>query len=135
MATPPRLNEMRCPRCSRFHWIFDCDSRGAVLAGGTELLYSQREYECHSCGFRGAGFQVRRQSPPEFVLQPHQMYPMSVEAFALWVRVVKRHVPDSPLLKELGGRWRAAGPAFGLLNTCIVWLRFELSRFVTLHSD
>jgi len=87
--TPPRLTEIECPECYRTKWIIDSDYRGADLAGGVELGYSERSYSCSGCGRSGPGWSVKQQSPPAFLLQPHDMYPMTQAALVLSHRALK----------------------------------------------
>lgn len=97
--TPSRLAEVECPECRVSTWIIDSDYRGM---DGVFLAYSDRTYSCPGCGRRGAGWAVKQQSPPEFLLQPHDMYPMTREAFAFWVAILKAGFPDHRKLAELG---------------------------------
>jgi hypothetical protein len=108
MATPPRLVELKCPVCHAHHWEIDCDYRGAELVGQKELSYAERTYRCRPCGTSGTGYQVGQKSPPAFFLQPHPMYPMTVEEFDHWVAVVRENFPDHPRLRDLGARWYAS---------------------------
>ena len=101
--TPSRLTELRCPECQGSHWVLDSDYRG--MDGGF-VAYEERDYECPACGCSGRSFSVRRQSPPEFVLQPHPMYPMSQSDFDEWVHILRTHFPNHPLLEDLGGKFR-----------------------------
>jgi hypothetical protein len=77
MSTPARLTELECPNCRQLTWVMDPDFTG--MRDG--LLREQRPYRCAACGQAGPGWIVRRQSPPEFVLQPHELYPMTQDAF------------------------------------------------------
>ena len=97
--TPSRLNELSCPNCGHTNWIIDSDYRGT---DGLILPYALREYSCSECGNTGTGWKLIRQSPPEFLLQPHDMYPMTQAEFDRWVAILKTHFPDHPLLAELG---------------------------------
>ncbi len=97
--TPPRLNELTCPSCGHAHWIIDSDYRGI---DGIMLPYERREYGCRTCGNRGSGWTLIQQSPPEFFLQPHDMYPMSQMAFDRWVSILKANFPEHPRLAQLG---------------------------------
>jgi hypothetical protein len=56
----------------------------------------------------GTGYLVGAKSPPAFFLQPHPMYPMSVEEFDWWVAVLREHFPNHPRLGDLGTRWYAS---------------------------
>ena len=102
MSTPVRLVELQCPGCSAKHWEMDCDFHGT---DGAVVPYRTRHYRCPLCGVEGEGFRVQRKSPPEFFLQPHQMYPMSQTDFDFWVEIVKTHFPDHPLLAKLATEW------------------------------
>jgi hypothetical protein len=102
MATPGRLVELACPSCGSAHWEIDCDYRGAALAGKRELEYHERAYSCPSCKDRGPGWRVLQASPPEFLLQPHPMYPMARAAFDHWATVLVSHFPDHPLVPAIG---------------------------------
>jgi hypothetical protein len=66
------------------------------------LAYGERGYECRACRHAGPGWKVVQQSPPEFLLQPHRLYPMTQEAFDYWVAILKAHFPDHPVLSGLG---------------------------------
>jgi hypothetical protein len=105
VATPGRLVELQCPACGSAHWVIDNDYRGAQLVGQRELSYPQRTYTCSSCGVTSSGHHVLQKSPPEFFLQPHELYPMSREDFDHWLGVLKEHFPDYPLLREAYRRW------------------------------
>jgi hypothetical protein len=50
------------------------------------------------------------QSPPEFLLQPHQLYPMTQAAFDYWTTVLQTHFPTHPLVDEVGRRFRPCLP-------------------------
>jgi hypothetical protein len=97
--TPPRLSEVRCPRCDHVSWVIDSD---AVEIGGQTLPYSARRYDCASCGYGGPGWKVEQQSPPAFLLQPHNLYPMTKIAFDYWVEILRTHFPEHPALTRLG---------------------------------
>jgi hypothetical protein len=43
-----------------------------------------------------------QQSPHEFLLQPHDMYPMTHADFNHWVAILRADFPDHPCLAELG---------------------------------
>jgi hypothetical protein len=64
--------------------------------------YAERAYACRGCGVEGTGWQVLQQAPPEFLLQPHDMYPMTQAEFDRWVGVLRAHFPRHPRLSELG---------------------------------
>lgn len=100
--TPPRLSEIECPKCHRTTWIIDSDYRGARVMGGIELAYPERSYSCAGCGRSGPGWAVRQQSPPAFLLQPSNLYPMTRAEFNRWVAILRANFPDHPRLAELG---------------------------------
>jgi hypothetical protein len=101
--TPQRLIEFACPSCRATHWEIDSDYRGADLVGGKELGYPDREYVCPTCRGRQTGWRIVQASPPEFLLQPHPMYPMTRQAFSYWARVLQEKFPDHPLVSKIGG--------------------------------
>jgi hypothetical protein len=102
MATPLRLSEVECPRCHGAKWILDNDYHGADLVGGVERGYPERSYACDGCGWSGAGWSVRQQAPPAFLLQPHELYPMTRAEFDRWVAILRANFPDHRSLAELG---------------------------------
>jgi hypothetical protein len=129
MATPPRLVELKCPMCHAHHWEIDNDYRGAELVGAKELSYAERTYRCPACGTSGTGYQVGRKSPPEFFLQPHPMYRMTVEEFDHWVAVLREHFPDHPRLGDVGTSWYASGrqgTRFRNVTALYSWFRRKL---------
>ena len=97
--TPPRLTELQCPDCQQVSWVIDSDYRGT---DGVMLPYGERSYICARCRHNGPGWKVLQQSPPEFLLQPHDLYPMTREAFDYWVDILATHFPDHPALNRLG---------------------------------
>ncbi len=97
--TPARLNELSCPTCSQASWIIDSDYRGT---DGVRLPYEQRVYSCRRCSNTGPGWTLMQQSPPEFLLQPHDTYPMSRADFDHWVAILSANFPDHPCLADLG---------------------------------
>src|SRR5690348_11213188 len=101
--TPPRLSELTCPICSATAWVIDSDYRGIV---GRRLPYQERDYRCFVCGHGGRGWTLLRQSPAEFLLQPHRLYPMTQAAFDSWVEILRRHFPEHPRLSQLGADFR-----------------------------
>ena|SRR5215467_7163540 len=105
MSTPPRLVRLKCPKCASDHWVIDFDFPGE---GTTEFdpAYEERIYACPHCGFEGAGYQVQQQSPPEFFLQPHLMYPMRKKEFEKWVAILREHFPDHAMLADYGKTWK-----------------------------
>jgi len=66
------------------------------------LPYHERRYACDCCRHDGEGWTLGQQSPPEFLLQPHNLYPMTQLAFDYWVGVLRTHFPAHPMLGELG---------------------------------
>ena|SRR6185503_3015135 len=92
--TPARLNELSCPTCGQASWIIDSDYRGM---DGVMLPYGQREYSCRHCSSTGPGWTLIQQSPPEFMLQPHHMYPMTNADFDHWLAILEANFPDYPL--------------------------------------
>jgi hypothetical protein len=115
--TPPRLIEFECPACHNAHWDIDSDYRGADMVGGIELPYAEREYSCPSCNRRHPGLAILQASPPEFLLQPHPMYPMTARDFDYWVGLLREHFPQHPRVANLGTEFR---PNDRRLST---WLR------------
>jgi hypothetical protein len=97
MSTPPRLTEQECPNCHHLIWVMDADFMGRV-----GIARDQRAYTCSKCGRIGPGWIARRQSPPEFVLQPHDLYPMAQEDFDTWVEVLRTHFPTHFLVPRVG---------------------------------
>lgn len=97
--TPARLNELRCPTCTQASWILDSDYRDT---DGVMLPYEQRVYPCRHCGNTGADWTLMQQAPPEFLLQPHPLYPMTQADFDHWVAILKANVPDHPRLSDVG---------------------------------
>ena len=118
MSTPPRLVELKCPRCSRTHWETDCDFRGAILVGERELAYPDRTYRCPHCDFAQAGYSVQRKSPDSFLLQPQGGDPMEAAEFREWLRIYRKSFPDSEKLRDV--RWAATG---GWMCAADAWLR------------
>jgi predicted RNA-binding Zn-ribbon protein involved in translation (DUF1610 family) len=103
--TPPRLVELECPGCGAGHWRIDSDAHGGDLSVCPDVGYGQREYACPRCGGRATGWSVMQLSPPEFLLQPHDMYPMTRRAFAYWAGILRTELPDHPLVPEIGRRF------------------------------
>ena len=105
MATPPRLVELKCPACQRNHWVIDHDYRGSELVGKRELSYDERTYDCPLCSASGTGHQIIQKSPPAFLLQPHDLYPMSVSEFAHWFSIFRTQFPTHEKLGTVGVSW------------------------------
>jgi hypothetical protein len=101
--TPPRLTELACPVCHAVTWVIDSDDRGI---DGSCLQYNERDYRCSRCRHQGQGWKLLRQSPPEFLLQPHSMYPMTQAAFDDWVEILRSHFPEHPKVNRLGTEFR-----------------------------
>jgi hypothetical protein len=108
--TPPRLNELKCPGCQKVSWVIDSDFRGIH---GVAFPFHEREYSCRGCGRKGPGWKLLRQSPPAFLLQPHQMYPMTRRDFDYWVAILAEHFPDNPRLRDLGHKFYPNEPGIG----------------------
>jgi hypothetical protein len=70
----------------------DSDFKG--MNGGAFVDYSDRKYKCPKCDYQAAGYNVLQKSPPEFLLQPHRLYPMSKKQFNYWLRILKENFPD-----------------------------------------
>jgi hypothetical protein len=68
--------------------------------GGEEESYESRVYTCPQCHAHLSGFEVLRQSPPEFLLQPHDLYPMTRKEFNYWLAILKKEFPDHPYLSK-----------------------------------
>lgn len=106
MSTPARLVRLKCPNCAAYHWVIDCDFPGE----GTpwlDLPYEARTYACPHCSREGKGHQVQEKSPPEFFVQPHNMYPMDPQDFEKWVAILREHFSDHPKLADYGTKWFA----------------------------
>ena len=101
--TPPRLVQLKCPNCATTNWTIECDYRGI---GGTDVDYPERDYKCPTCGYAEAGYIVVQQSPPEFLLQPHPMYPMSQKDFDYWAEILQTNFPDHPMVQQLGKEFK-----------------------------
>lgn len=97
--TPGRLTELRCPGCQQVSWVIDSDYRGM---DGVMLPYNERRYACARCRHDGPGWTLGQQAPPEFLLQPHDLYPMTQAAFDHWVGILRTHFPAHPALSRLG---------------------------------
>jgi hypothetical protein len=103
MSTPPRLNQLECPDCHALTWIIDADYRSR---GEPDVPREQRNYPCPACQHVGLGWALKQQSPPEFLLQPHELYPMTQEAFDYWFAILRHHFPKHRLLLEGGTTFR-----------------------------
>jgi hypothetical protein len=100
--TPPRLVQFACPTCQGQFGEIDSDYRGGDLFGGIELSYPEREYDCPHCGARNTNCKILQKGPPEFFLQPHDLYPMSVADFNHWYAVFAANFPQDERRKMLG---------------------------------
>jgi hypothetical protein len=105
LSTPPRLVELQCPACQQKHWEIDHDYRGAILVGQRELSYPERTYECPACRASGTGYEVLQRSPPAFLQQPDDKYPMSVEEFGHWLSIFRAQFPTNDRLGSVGISW------------------------------
>ena len=105
--TPGRLTELRCPSCRQVTWVIDSDYRGT---DGVMIPYVERRYTCSQCRHDGIGWTLGEQSPPAFLLQPHDLYPMTQAAFDYWVTVLRTYFPMHPLLSEVGHGFRPCLP-------------------------
>ena len=109
----------------------DNDYRGAALAGEVELEYPQRSYICPSCQYDAAGYEVVEKSPPEFFLQPHNLYPMRRREFNRWVAVLEENFPAHSALQELGKSFYPGLEYFSVRDWFAArwrWLREALNR-------
>lgn len=105
MATPPLMVELKCPNCRGSHWEIDHDFRWSGLGGESELSFKERTYDCPACNKTGAGYRVLQKSPPEFLLQPHPLYPMTTREFAHWLSVFRAAFPSDDRLDSVGVYW------------------------------
>jgi len=105
--TPPRLTELKCPGCQQVSWVLESDYRGM---DGEWVPYIDRRYACVHCRHDGPGCTVGRQSPPECLLQPHDLYPMTQAAFDYWVDILRTQFPTHPALARLGTTFRPRLP-------------------------
>lgn len=103
--TPPRLIELACPACDGHYWVIDSDYRGGDMFGGKELSYPERSYTCRHCGETHTNQTILQKGPPEFFLQPHDLYPMSVADFNHWYAIFAAHFPDDERQERLGIAW------------------------------
>jgi hypothetical protein len=120
MATPARLVVLACPRCRATACIFHNDYGGMPGQDYRLEIGDQAGGPCSKCGCE-AGLRVKQQAPPEFFLQPHDLYPMTQQEFDYWVGVLREHLPDHPKLKALGTTWYA-GRRAGLRARLRAWL-------------
>src|ERR1041384_186737 len=101
--TPSRLTKLECPKCNATHWTIDSDYRGM---DGIYVAYDDRQYTCPRCQYVGSSFGLLDQSPPEFLLQPHQMYPMTQRDFDYWLAILQAEFPNELELRGLGRDFR-----------------------------
>ncbi len=109
MSTPARLVRLSCPNCAASHWVIDCDFPGESTPW-IDLPYEKQAYACPYCGRESTGHQVQEKSPPEFFLQPHNMYPMAPQEFGKWLVILREHFPDNRMLTQLGISWYPGKP-------------------------
>jgi len=105
--TPERLAQIQCPECHKTEWIIDSDYH---RMNGVFVPYEGRMYGCPGCHRTGAGWSLKNQSPPAFLLQPHDLYPMTRDDFDYWVEILRGYFPDHPRLCELGRRFFPCTP-------------------------
>jgi hypothetical protein len=105
--TPGRLNQLQCPGCQQVTWVIDSDCQGPFV---TWTPYVERSYACARCGRDGPGWTLGQQSPPEFLLQPQKLCPMTQADFDYWVTVLRNHFPEHTRLQEVGHRFRPYRP-------------------------
>ena len=86
------LVQLQCPECSAQFWVIDYDYIGP--------LTPERVYTCTSCGRVGVGHAVIQIAPPQFLLQPHDHFPMTLQEFEHWVAILRENFPDHPLLQD-----------------------------------
>jgi hypothetical protein len=79
-------------------WVIDSDSR----MGGDRSTYHQRVYACKACSRHDSGYAVIQQGPEEFLFQPDDHHPMTLQDFEHWARILKENFPDHPRVRELG---------------------------------
>lgn len=107
MATPPQLIELYCPSCQQVSWVitvaFDGIHEGMIP-------WDERDYACSKCSHKGPGWKVGQEAPPLFLWQPGADAPMTQEAFDYWVDILKTHIPDLPMLQDLGKKFRPCLP-------------------------
>ena len=132
--TPPRVVQLKCPKCATTHWTIDNDYRGI---GGRYIDYFERDYHCHGCEYSGEGYNVLQQSPPSFFLQPHPMYPMRQKDFDYWADILKSHFPDHPQIGQLGKEFRPNSQVFltELRNRWLHWKDRARRRVIVIRVD
>jgi hypothetical protein len=104
MSTPARLVRLSCPNCAVCHWVIDCDFPGEGMPE-LDLPFEKRTYACPHCSCNSTGHQVQEKSPPEFFLQPHEMYPTTSQEFEKWLAVLQEYFPGHPMLADAGTKW------------------------------
>lgn len=129
--------ELECPSCHRVHWTIDSDFQGKWFVGESERPYEARQYNCPHCASGHTGFRVLRKAPPEFFLQPHSMYPMSVADFAFWLEICREAFPDHHKLRSLGVYWYPGSDheqQERLRQTCEIGQVAEYRLFISNYS-
>jgi hypothetical protein len=76
-----------------------------AVVGGVERDYPDGVYSCPGCGADGSGWVVQDKSPSEFLLQSHDLYPMSLRDFKKWLGVLTTHFSQHRALERLGISW------------------------------
>jgi hypothetical protein len=105
--------------------------------GGIDIDYSERVYHCPACWYSKAGYTVLQKSPPEFFLQPHPMYPMRQKEFDYWADILKSHVPDHPIIQDLGKTFKPNTQVFltKLRNRWGSWESWARRKAIVLRVD
>ena len=44
----------------------------------------------------------KEKSPPEFFVQPHELYPIAPQEFEKWLAILREHFPDNSMLADVG---------------------------------
>ena len=73
--------------------------------GERELSYDERTYDCQLCSASGTGHKIIQKSPPAFLLQPHDLYPMRVSEFAHWFSIFRSQFPTHEMMGTVGVSW------------------------------
>lgn len=100
----PRLSLLECPFCDAAHWIFE---RYPIGRPGSSDRYATHGYNCPHCTGIGKGYQLLRQSPRGFFVQPRGEW-MTIEKFGAWLRIFETHFPEHEWLERLGVVWYPA---------------------------
>ena len=132
--TPPRLVQLKCPKCASTHWTIDSDYRGT---DGIYIDYSERNYQCPTCGYSETGYNVFQQSPSVFFFQPDPMCPMRQKDFDYWAEILKSNFPDHPLIEELGKKFRPNKQIIltKLRNRWWIWKDKARRRIIVIRVD